>query len=123
MQLQRSIRSRGVPFDQQFKKQHTLDPLPRKGRLAFLSPRTRKYLFRLICRNPHTATKAIPFELQHTNSRTTIWRALSGHNIRKWHTKSKTRLTKNDAKSRYQSAVSQLRDWEGNHRQRLQMVN
>ena len=74
---------------QRWEKQHTLDSLPRKGRPGFLSPRTRKYLFRLIRRNPHMAIKAIPFELQRTFSRTTIWRALSGLNIRKWHTKRK----------------------------------
>lgn len=78
----------------------SLNSRPRKGRPPVLTPSEKRYLYKLVRRNPRLAYKCIPSQLLTQVSTRTIRRALKQYNIRKWKSKRRIPLTERDIKGR-----------------------
>lgn len=78
----------------------TFNSLPRTGRPQKLTHRERRYIIRLVRRRPKIAYKALVSEIDTKVSHRTIRRVLRQHNLRKWRSMKRIKLTKEGAKER-----------------------
>jgi transposase len=97
----------------------TFDSLPRNGRPEKLTHRERRYIKQLVRRRPKLAYKALVGHVDTKVSYSTIRRVLRQHNLRKWRSMKRIKLTKEGAREHLKFA----RFWgDTKHPERLEQL-
>ena len=84
-----------------WKKHHTFESKPRKGRPQSLTRKEKRYIILLVKRNRTLAKKALVNATGKVVSYSTIKRCLRANNMRKWRAMKRIPLCKEVAKDRY----------------------
>jgi transposase len=92
-----------------FESLETFDSRPRKGGPVKFSAYTKRYIYRIARRHPAWSYKALIANTPGGPSRTTIRRILYRYGLRKWKSKERIPLTREDTRERRHFC----RDWAG----------
>jgi transposase len=102
-----------------WKKNHTFESKPRKGRPPSLTRKEKRYIILLVKRNRTLAKKALVNATGKVVSYSTIKRCLRANHMRKWKAMKRIPLCKEVAKDRYDFAC----DWLENIEEFLQVCH